>query len=117
MRMRLVTVVVVIAFGACSHGPSETDSSLEVAGTYVGGFESSFFGPCGTSETWWVQTDSAFQAKYGALVTQQYEPVFVRMRGDRSELGRYGHEGLAVREFVVKEVLEMRHSTSTDCGS
>jgi hypothetical protein len=112
-----LVILVAIGCGGCADGPSTANGSLEVTGTYEGGFESSFFVPCGTAETWWVEADPAFQQQYAALVTRDYEPVFIRMRGDRSALGTYGHQGLAVREFVVKEVLEMRLAISTDCIS
>ncbi len=96
------------------------------AGTYEGfyawGFETNSFKPCqNLDEDWWViagnrtEVDSLISS-YQAITDQDYEDVFVRLVGDPSKKGEYGHLGGSEREFELEEIIEIRKAESSDCN-
>lgn len=83
----------------------------EFAGYYYGGLEASDFYPCKFEESWLVWPQNEFLAReYRRITGIQVEsgenivPIYVELRGYYSELGEYGHFGLADRELGVLEV-------------
>lgn len=88
----------------------------EVRGHYSYGFEISALEPCDLDECWWVERipDEIWEAMR-QLGVDEYEYVFVRIRGHKSPPGRYGHLGMCQREFEIVEVLEVRLPAPGDC--
>lgn len=90
-------------------------------GFYNAGFEVSAFIPCGSEEAWWItfhgnsSAGQEFSDRYAQLIDEEYEPIYVRLRGVRSDKGAYGHLGGYAREFELLEVIEMRHRREDDC--
>lgn len=90
------------------------DDGEYYVGFYSWGFEVSSFSPCGSEEKWWTNGSDLVE-RYIMLDVDEYEEVFVRLKGTRSELGEYGHLGEYDREFEVTEVLEIREKQEGDC--
>lgn len=98
--------------------------SLE-SGTWEGFFTSGragrTFRPCGSRASWWVKNpdfgDAAddLEQRYQEIVTQPYEQVYVRLRGDASRKGQYGPLGSYQRVVYVEEILEIREKREDDC--
>jgi hypothetical protein len=98
--------------------------SLE-SGTWEGFFTSGragrIFRPCRSRASWWVKNpdfgDAAdeLDQRYQALVTQPYQQVYVRLRGDVSRKGQYGPLGSYQRVVYVDEILEIREKQDDDC--
>ena len=64
------------------------------------------------------RSDSAFAVlfeNYYATVEGGYKPAFVRLRGEASKPGSYGHLSVYEREFIVQDVLAVRPSRLWDC--
>jgi hypothetical protein len=99
---------------ACSGGAAEADV---YEGHFIFGFETSSFEPCGQEEAWWVVGESLTELTqaYSDISPESYNPVFVRLRGEISKSGQYGHLGAYTREFQVLEVLEVRQADPQDC--
>lgn len=90
-------------------------------GRFASGFETSAFYPCEVDEQWWVHADSAAWAKLHAPPARRdtagyLEAVaFVRLRGEVSPPGEYGHMGAYQREFQVSEVVEIWGPEERSC--
>ncbi len=99
--------------------------SLE-SGTWEGHFTSGragrIFRPCGTRASWWVQnpafeeTADELERRYEELVSEPYEQIYVRFRGEASRKGQYGPLGSYQRVVYVHEILEIREKRADDCG-
>ena len=99
--------------------------SLE-SGTWEGLFSSGragrTFRPCGSRATWWVQnpafgeTADELEQRYQEIVSQPYEQVYVRLRGEASRKGQYGPLGSYQRVVYVQEIVEIRPKQETDCA-
>lgn len=89
----------------------------EYAGHFSMGFETSAFTPCAPGERWWVSGVSKdMSERYRAASQgQDYQAVYLRVRGRVSAAGRYGHLGAYDRELQVLEVLELRPAQASDC--
>lgn len=88
----------------------------EYEGHYTVGFEVSSFVPCGSKEAWWVTGSSTLVECVGEIDYYNLSTVFARVKGKESKKGKYGHLGGYEREFDLKEVLECREPTESDCG-
>jgi len=53
---------------------------------------------------------------YRLITDKNYERVFVRLKGDPSKKGEYGHMGSNVREFKLEEIIEIRKAVPADCN-
>jgi hypothetical protein len=104
-------LVVMVLFARCRE--VETDVTL-YTGFYSLGFEVSAFTPCGSEEKWWTGGAELVE-RYRDLNVEQYREVFVRLRGNVSEEGNYGHLGAYNRQFEVSEVVEIREVKDGDC--
>lgn len=83
----------------------------EFVGQYRFGFEVSEFRPAGSDERWWVRNETE---KLLAAVTAPESghvggTADVRVIGDLSPKGRFGHSAGYSRELVVRDVLEVRN--------
>jgi hypothetical protein len=56
-----------------------------------------------------------FYDRYTELTDEQYEAVYVRLRGVPGQEGEYGLGGYQ-REFKVREVVDMRPWSEDDCS-
>ena len=87
------------------------------SGYVVLGFESHEFVPCNGYEEWWLTDDSVtlLFENYRALTSRDYQPIFVKVRGEASSKGSYGHGGGSDRLFSIVEVLEASTEKKKDC--
>jgi hypothetical protein len=116
MRQLVFAAAVLLTVMSCGGDIASPPTDLTVTeGIYSFGFEASFLGPCGRSETWWLNPTPEFLERYAALGLPAYGEAFVRLTGRVSGLGSYGHLGLACREFTVVEVREVRPAGAEDC--
>jgi hypothetical protein len=83
-------------------------------GLYSSGFEVSAFSPCGSDESWWVEGGDIAN-RYQTLGVEPYERVYVRLKGEVSDVGKFGHLGVYERAFTVTKVLEIRRAEPEDC--
>lgn len=85
------------------------DESGEYAGHYSVGFEVSEFVPCGSDESWWLvgTAELVSQVQGDEPGGTPTTPVFVRVRGELSDPGSYGHLGAYDRQLTVTEVVEV----------
>jgi hypothetical protein len=109
----LIAILALVILPACSEQPAVPDGDHDqrpevVAGAFAWGFEVSAFAPCGLDEEWWVGTPEAMLEAYRRTARHEYEYVFVRVRGMKSERGAWGHLGVYDRELNGVELLEMR---------
>ncbi len=93
--------------------PVFNSGPVEVAGFYATSFEQSAFRPCHGGQKWW--TEGNFGDNYDEIVPWSGAPVYVRLRGELSMPGSYGHLGGYPRQFTVTEELEMRLPQPGDC--
>ncbi len=91
------------------------EDSDETIGIYVSGFEASALHPCDEpGEQWWMGMNAEFSERYSAMIDPATESrgsrgpyVLVRVEGDKTELGQYGHLGAYSREFTVTDLVYM----------
>jgi len=112
--------------------PPLRDTTVELSGHYVSGFETSMFKPCalfpekfqGTAyEGWhgeatvWVEwTDKALGGRKWPDVGKRQNPeYYVRWRGTLSGPGSFGHLGFAGYQLLVKELITVRIASKQDC--
>ncbi len=117
MRSLIVLVTLALACGACSLFGEDTEPGV-FEGFYTLGFEDSAFEPCARDERWWVapvNEETALNERYLAVYDQGRVRVFVRLRGERSRKGSYGHLGHYERQLTVSQVLDVRAARPGDC--
>ena len=104
---------------------STRGQASEAVGRYSYGWQRSYLVPCGSTERWWVTAgrDSIIIRLHHELAklhphsesSPWHGSVFARFRGDTSALGHYGHLGKYRRQFLLKDLIEVRDTTSNDC--
>ncbi|MGX5202168.1 hypothetical protein [Aliikangiella sp. IMCC44632] len=107
----LVSTLLVVFLAAGTIQNIEQDDKIkEYSGVYVREFEYHGFGQCGGNESWWVSSaspaDYDLKIKYMSIKDHDSRVVFMRLRGEVSELGNYGHLDMSKREIIVHEILE-----------
>lgn len=120
MRRRIFAVLLTavgLTAGGCFvqdqiFGGSDRDF---VRGRVTFGFEEAAIRPCNSDEQWWVVGDQELQEKWYELDLEWYQHGYAEVRGERTEVGEYGHLGAYQREFDVKEVLEVRLLEEGEC--
>ena len=94
---------------------SGCDNEVETAGLLTLDLEANAFLPCGHEEAWWVLAPDELMQRYAALEVPPGQSVYARLRGERSERGRYGHLDSYRYEFEVTEVVALRRTQTADC--
>lgn len=86
-----------------------------VSGYYTIGWEEQSFRACRTSPlpvgdrgVWWVSNPGPMMEAYGDLVEGDWGTIFVTVRMDLTEPGRWGHLGGYSRSVAVVELLDAR---------
>jgi len=106
------------SLAACAGNAASRGEEL-YRGHYTTGFEMSGFGPCGSTESWWVGGKlgpvNAFLRTLPDSVQRDYPTLYVEWRGVASAPGRYGHMGVYSRELRVDTVLVVRRKGPADC--
>ncbi len=115
----LLTLALALVCGACSLFGEDTETGV-FEGFYTLGFEDSTFEPCARDEHWWVapvneETARELNERYLDVYDQGRVRVFVRLRGERSRKGSYGHLGHYERQLTVSQVLDVRVARPGDC--
>ena len=104
--MRLLRLVVLSSLLVACH------RSVEVRGLYVAQAGGGYFFPCDQVKTVWHVADTALASRYRAKATQVFQPLFVRLRGVKSDSGGvYG----SARHFQVEQILELRPRGEGEC--
>jgi hypothetical protein len=79
-----------------------------VSGYYTVDWEEQSFRPCGGGGPWWVANPGPMMESYRDLVENEYGTIFVTVRVDLTEPGRFGHLGGYRRSMAVLQVREAR---------
>lgn len=81
-------------------------------GYYFEGLETSNFYPCDYEEMWRIEPSVPYLSREYRRITNvqsvsvdNIAPIYVELSGRVSELGKYGHLGLANRELSVMETI------------
>lgn len=120
-RRRFALAVLVLLLAGCAGRHQDLDAlpSIELAGTFTKGDKASWLAPCGAkpddAKVWITFTgaavDHAEQARAdGRLVPDR--PVFLRVKGVRTDT--VGPDG---NGFLVREIVELRPPAAGDCGA
>lgn len=100
---------------ACADPSSDWPSEGIYDGYYFGGFEQSEFRPVGSRGVrWWLNGDlSAVNERFHIHLDGRFErehppvsPVRIRVQGQLSRPGQYGHMSAYSRELTVTRVLQ-----------
>ena len=86
-----------------------------LTGHYTVQWEEQSFQPCGSSEKWWVSDPGPLMPRYRELVKGDYGTVFVTVRAEVTERGRFGHLGMFPRATAVREVVRASPAGEGDC--
>ncbi|HEX2092859.1 MAG TPA: hypothetical protein VHG28_10675 [Longimicrobiaceae bacterium] len=103
-RLALGIAYCLLASGCATGGRGGGGEVTEYEGVYRHDFEVESFRPCGSPEQWWVANPDVIHARYREQVGGTPGTVFVVMRGELSDPGRYGHMGRYRRMISVSEV-------------
>lgn len=105
--------------------PAPDAEERVVSGYYTVRWEEQSFRPCprpGAASAdrgpWWVSNPGPMMQAYGDLVGDGWGTVFVTVRMDLSEPGRWGHLGGYSRSVAVVELLDARRPSEKrdDCS-
>jgi hypothetical protein len=90
-----------------------------VEGLFVWGHEVRSFRPCGSQDELWVvgapEITQPLIAEFRKLTERPYQPVYVRLVGEISNKQEDGFGADYDGTLRVREVLEVRPATGTDC--
>jgi hypothetical protein len=86
-----------------------------LTGHYTVQWEEQSFRPCGSSEKWWVSDPGPLMGRYRELVSGDYGTVFVTVRAEVTDRGRFGHLGMFPRAAAVREVVRASAAGEDDC--
>lgn len=100
--MRLIVLLPLLLLSAAS-GPERV-----VSGYYTVDWEVQSFRPCGGGGPWWVSDPGPLMQAYRELVEEEYGTIFVTVRVDLTDEGRFGHLGAYRRAMAVRELFEAR---------
>jgi hypothetical protein len=120
MRLRALLPLLLLPLLA-SAGPRDRI----VSGYYTIGWEEQSFRACrrsplplGDRGVWWVSNPGPMMGAYRDLVEGEYGTIFVTVRADLTEPGRYGHLGGYSRSMAVIELIDARRPSERrdDCS-
>jgi hypothetical protein len=105
LKMRLRSLVPLLFLPLLA---SANPQDRVVSGYYTVDWEVQSFRPCGGGGPWWVANPGPMMVNYRDLVENEYGTIFVTVRAEVSEPGRWGHMGGYRRMMGVLEVREAR---------
>ena len=115
----LSSAVLAVSLSGCSLFDGRPGGrSLVHVGQMSFGFEEAAFRPCNSDEQWWITGGDVvgeMQSRYNDLGVAWYEPVYAKLKGDRSRKGQFGHLGAYQREFDVSDIVEIRLLEQGEC--
>jgi len=86
------------------------------SGHYTVQWEEQSFTPCGGREKWWMSDPGPLMARYRELNDDHhYGTVYVTVRAEVTDRGRFGHLGMFPRAMAVREVIDARAAGDNDC--
>jgi hypothetical protein len=112
---RMVRAVPAVAAIALLGAAAEGMEPRRLTGHYTVKWEEQSFQPCGSGEKWWVSDPGPLMARYRELVRDDYGTVFVTVRADVTDRGRFGHLGMFPRAAAVREVVRAGPAGENDC--
>jgi hypothetical protein len=120
MRLRSILPVLLLPLLSASQPQGER----VVSGYYTVGWEEQSFKACGTRSgigdngVWWVSNPGPMMGAYRDLVEGDWGTIFVTVRMDLSERGRWGHLGGYSRSVAVVELIDARRPSRErdDCS-
>jgi hypothetical protein len=107
------TLALAAAVGLLAAGRAGEPERL--SGHYTIRWEEQSFQPCGSHEKWWVADPGPLMRSYRDLMQGGYGTVYVTVRAEVSEPGRFGHMGMFRRSVAVREVISARLAGEDDC--
>lgn len=122
--MRLRSILPVFLLPLLS-APEPQPSERVFSGYYTVGWEEQSFRPCrggargmGESGAWWVSNPGPMMGAYRDLVEGDWGTIFVTVRVDLTEPGRWGHLGGYSRSVAVVELIDARRPSPErdDCS-
>ncbi len=116
LRLSILLCVACLASYSCA---SVFAQEQVFKGVYVWGAEVSSFTPCGSEVDYWVRYSKMqpMSERYEKVVTQPYQPVFVRLRGSISEEPRTGFVADYDGILYVSEVFAFELSVPEGCDT
>jgi hypothetical protein len=119
MRLRSILPVFLLPLLSTPQPPERV-----VSGYYTVGWEEQSFKPCGgrsgvgDNGMWWVSNPGPMMGAYRDLVEGDWGTIFVTVRMDLSERGRWGHLGGYSRSVAVVELMDARRPSRErdDCS-
>ena len=85
------------------------------SGHYTVDWEVQAFRACG-GDAWWVANPGPLLGRWREVVGDaEYGTIFVTVRADVTDPGRFGHLGRYRRAMAVREVIEARPAADGDC--
>ena len=93
-------------------------------GTYVHSFEVSDFQECESGETWWLMGPAYPQIRERVIDIIRLEdgyayfpnqPIYLEIKGTRSEKGSWGHLGGYVREIQAISITKIERRAPSNC--
>jgi len=106
--MRLFNVLMISSLLVACRRP------IEVSGTYLDGDRGGVFFPCDQLNTRWLVRDSTLAARSRLQSALDPSPLFVRLRGVRSDSGSvYGGSHF----LLVRQIIETRAPRIGECAN
>ena len=105
--MRLRSIFLPLLLLLPSAAAMDPDDRI-VSGYYTVGWEVQAFSPCGARGPWWVNDPGPMMRAYRDLVEGEWGTIFVTVRAELTEEGRWGHMGGYRRGMAVRELIEAR---------
>lgn len=106
-KMRLPSIFFPLLFLLPSANAADPDERI-VSGYYTVAWEEQSFRPCGGGGPWWVNNPGPMMRAYRDLVEGEWGTIFVTVRVELTEEGRWGHMGGYRRGVAVLELIDAR---------
>lgn len=86
-----------------------------IKGYYTYGFENHGFIPCNREEYWWVSHDRNALEIYEPLAAEENQLIYMELKANLSDYGRFGHMGMSNREIEVVKVISAKTEKESGC--